>query len=274
MRSRRCACSTAPAIALVVVTNQPGIAGGRFTRADFARLQRALAACSGEAGVELAGFYACPHAPAAGRGPGLPVPQARARHAARRPRSRIGSTSRARWMIGDILDDVEAGRRAGCRSVLLDVGNETDVAALAAARRRSIALPTCSRPRAAHIRPPVRSRSKRRRPLRRRSCSEQAPPAAVPRARRRAGLAPCAQRARGAPRQPRRRADDDAGAARPSATRLPAARITLLASPAGAAAGAAPADARRDDRMARAVGQAAPSPRRTARRCRLRSSAA
>jgi hypothetical protein len=30
------------------------------------------------------------------------------------------------WMIGDILDDVEAGRRAGCRSVLLDVGNETE----------------------------------------------------------------------------------------------------------------------------------------------------
>jgi histidinol phosphatase-like enzyme len=30
------------------------------------------------------------------------------------------------WMIGDILDDVEAGRRAGCRTVLLDVGNETE----------------------------------------------------------------------------------------------------------------------------------------------------
>ncbi|WP_309624682.1 HAD hydrolase-like protein, partial [Methylibium sp.] len=29
------------------------------------------------------------------------------------------------WMVGDTLDDVEAGRRAGARSVLLDVGNET-----------------------------------------------------------------------------------------------------------------------------------------------------
>jgi phosphoglycolate phosphatase-like HAD superfamily hydrolase len=29
------------------------------------------------------------------------------------------------WMVGDILDDVEAGRRAGCRTVLLDVGHET-----------------------------------------------------------------------------------------------------------------------------------------------------
>jgi histidinol phosphatase-like enzyme len=32
----------------------------------------------------------------------------------------------ASWLIGDILDDVEAGTRAGCRSVLLDVGNETE----------------------------------------------------------------------------------------------------------------------------------------------------
>jgi phosphoglycolate phosphatase-like HAD superfamily hydrolase len=29
-------------------------------------------------------------------------------------------------MVGDILNDVEAGKRAGCRSVLLDVGNETE----------------------------------------------------------------------------------------------------------------------------------------------------
>src|SRR5213075_2864793 len=30
------------------------------------------------------------------------------------------------WLIGDILDDVEAGKRAGCRTVLLDVGNKTE----------------------------------------------------------------------------------------------------------------------------------------------------
>jgi phosphoglycolate phosphatase-like HAD superfamily hydrolase len=31
----------------------------------------------------------------------------------------------ASWFIGDILDDVEAGTRAGCRTVLIDNGNET-----------------------------------------------------------------------------------------------------------------------------------------------------
>ena len=29
-------------------------------------------------------------------------------------------------MVGDILNDVEAGRRAGCRTVLIDNGNETE----------------------------------------------------------------------------------------------------------------------------------------------------
>lgn len=38
----------------------------------------------------------------------------------------LGLDLSASWFIGDILDDVEAGHRAGCRSLLLDVGNETE----------------------------------------------------------------------------------------------------------------------------------------------------
>jgi histidinol phosphatase-like enzyme len=30
------------------------------------------------------------------------------------------------WMIGDILNDVEAGNRAGCRTIHLNNGNETE----------------------------------------------------------------------------------------------------------------------------------------------------
>ena len=41
----------------------------------------------------------------------------------RRRRHRIDLTRS--WMIGDILDDVQAGHAAGCRTVLLDVGHET-----------------------------------------------------------------------------------------------------------------------------------------------------
>jgi histidinol-phosphate phosphatase family protein len=111
--------------ALFVVTNQPGLASGRFSRAEFAHLQQALTArVRAEAGVELAGFYACPHAPAASAALAClcrkPAP-GMLRQAARAHRIDLARS----WMVGDILDDVEAGRRAGCRSVLLDVGNET-----------------------------------------------------------------------------------------------------------------------------------------------------
>ncbi len=109
---------------LVVVTNQPGLARGLFTRAEFARLQVALAAMLRAEGVALADFYACPHAPAPG-----PVPACLCRkpapgllhQAARAHRIDLARS----WMVGDILDDVEAGRRAGCRTVMLDVGHET-----------------------------------------------------------------------------------------------------------------------------------------------------
>jgi len=30
------------------------------------------------------------------------------------------------WMIGDILNDVEAGNKAGCKTILIDNGNETE----------------------------------------------------------------------------------------------------------------------------------------------------
>jgi histidinol-phosphate phosphatase family protein len=110
---------------LIVVTNQPGIALGHFGRAELARLQAALKRMLADEGVELQGFYACPHAPSADPkrpnclcrkpAPGL-LRQAAQAHGVDLSRS---------WMVGDILHDVEAGRRAGCRTVLLDVGNET-----------------------------------------------------------------------------------------------------------------------------------------------------
>ncbi len=36
------------------------------------------------------------------------------------------STCGASWFVGDILNDVEAGARAGCHTVLLDNGHETE----------------------------------------------------------------------------------------------------------------------------------------------------
>jgi D-glycero-D-manno-heptose 1,7-bisphosphate phosphatase len=110
---------------LVVVTNQPGIAFHFFDRAALTRLQHAMETRLADEGIVLHGFYACPHAPAAPKtagclcrkpAPGLLHQAARALHLDLAPS----------WMVGDILDDIEAGQRAGCRTVLLDVGNETE----------------------------------------------------------------------------------------------------------------------------------------------------
>ncbi|HEY8877424.1 MAG TPA: HAD-IIIA family hydrolase [Roseateles sp.] len=109
--------------ALLVVTNQSGLARGYFTRQQFARLQAALEQrLRDAAGVELLDFLVCPHAPAPDGSPAClcrkPAPGLLLRAA------RCHGIDLARsWMLGDTLDDVEAGHRAGCQSLLLGDGD-------------------------------------------------------------------------------------------------------------------------------------------------------
>ena len=112
---------------LIVVTNQSGIARGYFSEQDLRRMHEHLARQLASEGVSLDGIYYCPHHPA-GRIPGLarrcecrkPAPgmllQAARDHAL---------DLSASWFLGDILDDVEAGNRAGCRTILIDLGTES-----------------------------------------------------------------------------------------------------------------------------------------------------
>jgi histidinol-phosphate phosphatase family protein len=102
---------------VIVVSNQPGVALGRFAEADLERIEQRLR----ELLPALDGFYWCPHAP----GEGCPCRKPAAGLLERAAREHGVDLSQS-WMVGDILDDVEAGRRAGCRTVLLDVGNETE----------------------------------------------------------------------------------------------------------------------------------------------------
>ncbi|HJV86038.1 MAG TPA: HAD family hydrolase [Noviherbaspirillum sp.] len=114
--------------ALIVVTNQPGLARGLFTERALGALQQRLSELLVQYGVALDGFYYCPHSADGAveryavsctcRKP-MPGMLFRAAH-------EHGIDLSASWMIGDILHDVEAGRRAGCRTVLIDNGNETE----------------------------------------------------------------------------------------------------------------------------------------------------
>jgi D-glycero-D-manno-heptose 1,7-bisphosphate phosphatase len=109
--------------ALLIVTNQPGLANGRIEAAQYDALRAHIEQrLRDEGGIELAGWYTCPHAPDATPPCGCRKPAPGLLQRAARDH---GLDLARSWMVGDILDDVEAGRRAGCRSVLLDVGNET-----------------------------------------------------------------------------------------------------------------------------------------------------
>lgn len=113
--------------ALIVVTNQSGVARGMFREEALAVVERRLGELLGEAGVPLAGFYYCPHHPAGSvreyavacscRKPGHDLILRAARE--------HGIDLTRSWMVGDAPSDVEAGRGAGCRTVLL-VGGATD----------------------------------------------------------------------------------------------------------------------------------------------------
>lgn len=115
-------------LALVVVSNQPGVGLGRFSHERLDGVAARLRAMFLEQGALLEGCYWCPHHPG-----GTVVGFAR-RCDCRKPSPalvyraarELGLDLRRSWFVGDILDDVEAGRRAGCRTILLDNGGETE----------------------------------------------------------------------------------------------------------------------------------------------------
>jgi histidinol-phosphate phosphatase family protein len=109
--------------ALLLATNQPGLATGRIGRADFDGLRAHIDRRLRDEGIELQGWSVCPHAPGPTARCGCRKPAPGLLHRAADAHA-IDLTHS--WMVGDILDDIEAGRRAGCRTVLLDVGSETE----------------------------------------------------------------------------------------------------------------------------------------------------
>lgn len=113
---------------LVVVSNQPGVALGHFDHDRLADVADRLQEMFAINGARLAGCYWCPHHP------GGTVPGYAGACDCRKPSpglllqaaGELGLNLARSWFIGDILDDVEAGRRAGCRTILVDNGGETE----------------------------------------------------------------------------------------------------------------------------------------------------
>jgi D-glycero-D-manno-heptose 1,7-bisphosphate phosphatase len=107
--------------AVIVVTNQAGIARGLYGESDLQDLHLMVDADVRRAGARVDGFYFCPHHPEHGARvachcrkpePGMLL-QAAADHALDLGRS---------FMIGDRESDIEAGRRCGAQSLLVATG--------------------------------------------------------------------------------------------------------------------------------------------------------
>ena len=99
---------------LVVASNQSGIGRGIVSEDEASAVHERFTALLGDQGITLDGAKYCPHGPEEGcecrkPEPGLLLSAA----------GEIGLDLESSFMIGDKHSDVEAGRRAGCRTVLL-----------------------------------------------------------------------------------------------------------------------------------------------------------
>ena len=112
----------------VVITNQPVVARGAVTPAGLAAIHARLERLLGRRGAYLDAIYACPHHPDrgfAGESPELKIacecrkPATGSIDAACRDLQIDRSTS---WLVGDTTTDIEAGRRAGARTMLVHTG--------------------------------------------------------------------------------------------------------------------------------------------------------
>ncbi|MFL5761004.1 MAG: D-glycero-alpha-D-manno-heptose-1,7-bisphosphate 7-phosphatase [Thermomicrobiales bacterium] len=110
----------------VVITNQSGLAHGYFQREQLDCLHEHLRGQLRQGGANIDAIYFCPHHPEG------KVAELAIACDCRKPRPGmlVGAAAdldldlARSWFVGDILDDVEAGNRAGCRTVLVDLDTE------------------------------------------------------------------------------------------------------------------------------------------------------
>lgn len=113
---------------LVIVSNQSGVAHGYFTVDELDGVKQTINDLCRKIGIYLDGFYYCPHHPDGS------VECYKVNCDCRKPKPGLilkAATDMdidlsSSWMIGDILNDVEAGKNAGCKTILIDNGNETE----------------------------------------------------------------------------------------------------------------------------------------------------
>ena len=101
--------------ALIMVSNQSGIGRGLVTADEAVQVQSRLEELLSQNGVALDAIYSCPHAPADQCGCRKPSPRM-----ILQANTDFGLILADSFMIGDKITDVQAGKAAGCRTILFD----------------------------------------------------------------------------------------------------------------------------------------------------------
>jgi len=105
---------------LVIVSNQSGIGRGMLNEDEAKRVHRRVLSSLSEYGVQIDAAYYCPHAPDESCSCRKPLPEMVFR-AADDLNIDLGQS----FLVGNKQSDIETGKRAGCRTILL-VSHETD----------------------------------------------------------------------------------------------------------------------------------------------------
>ena len=113
---------------LVIISNQSGVARGLFAEEALSNVKERVEKLLAEVGVPLAGFYYCPHHPQGSVASYTTVCDCRkpAPGMLMRAARELNLDLARSWMVGDLLDDMEAGHGAGCRTVLIDSSHEEE----------------------------------------------------------------------------------------------------------------------------------------------------
>ncbi len=114
----------------IITTNQSGVARGMMDEAAVQKIHQRLRELLDKDGARLDAIYYCPYLD----GPEAMVEQYRQDSDLRKPKPGMlvkASLERnldlpASWSIGDSLRDAEAGRAAGCRTILISQGGEVE----------------------------------------------------------------------------------------------------------------------------------------------------
>ena len=112
--------------ALVLVSNQSGIGRGLITPQQADQVHQAFVERLAEHGVRLDAVFYCPHTPAEGCRCRKPSPEMFLRAA-----GELDLDLARSFMVGDQATDMEAGKRAGCQTILLSTapGDPAEAAA-------------------------------------------------------------------------------------------------------------------------------------------------